>query len=78
MLTAKQHATLVFIEGAIEQTGGICPSYEEIMAGLHLKSKSMVSHRLNKLEERGFIRRLPNRARSIEILKPTKLNTEAA
>lgn len=68
MLTAKQHALIRFIQQRLEDTG-ISPSFEEMKEALDLKSKSGVHRLISALEERGFIRRLPNRARALEILK---------
>lgn len=68
MLTAKQHELIRFIQKRLEETG-ISPSFEEMKEALDLKSKSGVHRLISALEERGFIRRLPNRARALEILK---------
>ena len=68
MLTAKQHELIRFIQQRLEETG-ISPSFEEMKAALDLKSKSGVHRLISALEERGFIRRLPNRARALEVLK---------
>ncbi|MAC11754.1 MULTISPECIES: transcriptional repressor LexA [Novosphingopyxis] len=68
MLTAKQHELLTFIHQRLEE-GGISPSFEEMKEALDLKSKSGVHRLISALEERGFIRRLPNRARALEVLK---------
>ena len=68
MLTAKQHELLRFIHERLEETG-ISPSFEEMKEALDLKSKSGVHRLISALEERGFIRRLPNRARALEVLK---------
>ena len=68
MLTAKQHELLRFIQSRLESTG-ISPSFEEMKEALDLKSKSGVHRLISALEERGFIRRLPNRARALEVLK---------
>ena len=68
MLTAKQHELLVFIQKRLEESG-ISPSFEEMKEALDLKSKSGVHRLISALEERGFIRRLPNRARALEVLK---------
>jgi len=62
MLTAKQHELLHFIQQRLDASG-ISPSFEEMKEALGLKSKS------GALEERGFLRRLPNRARALEVLK---------
>lgn len=68
MLTAKQHELVRFIQQRLEETG-ISPSFEEMKDALDLKSKSGVHRLISALEERGFIRRLPNRARALEVLK---------
>ena len=68
MLTAKQHELLRFIQHRLEETG-ISPSFEEMKDALDLKSKSGVHRLISALEERGFIRRLPNRARALEVLR---------
>ena len=68
MLTAKQHELIRFIQTRLEESG-ISPSFEEMKDALDLKSKSGVHRLISALEERGFIRRLPNRARALEVLK---------
>ncbi len=68
MLTAKQHELIRFIQERLEETG-ISPSFEEMKAALDLKSKSGVHRLISALEERGFIRRLPNRARALEVIR---------
>jgi len=68
MLTAKQHELIRFIQQRLEETG-ISPSFEEMKEALDLKSKSGVHRLISALEERGFIRRLPNRARALEVIK---------
>lgn len=68
MLTAKQHELIRFIQQKLEETG-ISPSFEEMKEALDLKSKSGVHRLISALEERGFIRRLPNRARALEVVK---------
>ena len=68
MLTPKQHELIRFIQQRLEETG-ISPSFEEMKAALDLKSKSGVHRLISALEERGFIRRLPNRARALEVIK---------
>ncbi|MES2146311.1 MAG: transcriptional repressor LexA [Pseudomonadota bacterium] len=68
MLTAKQRELLLFIDGRLKQ-GGISPSFDEMREALELKSKSGVHRLISALEERGFIRRLPNRARALEVVK---------
>jgi len=68
MLTRKQHQLLMFISRRLEQTG-ISPSFDEMKDALDLKSKSGIHRLITALEERGFIRRLPHRARALEVLK---------
>jgi repressor LexA len=68
MLTRKQHELLTYINGHLGKTG-VSPSFEEMKEALELKSKSGVHRLISALEERGFIRRLPNRARALEVLK---------
>ena len=68
MLTAKQHELIRFIQQRLEETG-ISPSFEEMKEALDLRSKSGVHRLISALEERGFLRRLPNRARALEVLK---------
>lgn len=68
MLTRKQHELLCFICDRLADTG-VSPSFEEMKEALDLKSKSGVHRLISALEERGFIRRLPNRARALEILR---------
>ena len=68
MLTRKQHDLLTFINGRLNESG-VSPSFEEMKEALALKSKSGVHRLINALEERAFIRRLPNRARALEVLR---------
>jgi repressor LexA len=68
MLTAKQRELLLFIDARLKKDG-VSPSFDEMREALDLKSKSGVHRLISALEERGFIRRLPNRARALEILK---------
>ncbi len=68
MLTAKQQELLLFIQNRLEE-GGVSPSFDEMKDALDLKSKSGIHRLISALEERGFIRRLPNRARALEIVK---------
>ena len=68
MLTAKQHELLIFINQRLDESG-ISPSFEEMKEALDLKSKSGVHRLIGALEERGFIRRLANRARALEVMK---------
>jgi repressor LexA len=68
MLTRKQHELLTFINERLGITG-VSPSFEEMKEALELKSKSGVHRLISALEERGFIKRLPNRARALEVLR---------
>ena len=68
MLTAKQRELLLMIDSRLKETG-ISPSFDEMREALELKSKSGVHRLISALEERGFIRRLANRARALEVLK---------
>jgi repressor LexA len=68
MLTAKQRELLQFITVRLEDSG-VSPSFEEMKEALDLKSKSGVHRLISALEERGFIRRLPNRARALEVIR---------
>lgn len=68
MLTRKQHELICFINDRLDETG-VSPSFEEMKEALDLKSKSGVHRLISALEERQFIRRLPNRARALEVLK---------
>jgi repressor LexA len=68
MLTRKQHELLLFIHDRLSQSG-VSPSFEEMKDALDLKSKSGVHRLIRALEERDFIRRLPNRARALEVLR---------
>jgi repressor LexA len=78
MLTAKQHELLLYIQRKLEETG-ISPSFEEMKDALDLKSKSGVHRLISALEERGFLRRLPNRARALEVLRqPENVAAKAA
>ena len=68
MLTRKQHELVCFIHDRLAETG-VSPSFEEMKEALDLRSKSGVHRLISALEERGFIRRLPNRARALEVVK---------
>lgn len=68
MLTRKQHELICFIDDRLRETG-VSPSFEEMKEALDLKSKSGVHRLISALEERHFIRRLPNRARALEVLR---------
>ena len=77
MLTAKQRELLIFIDQRLGETG-ISPSFDEMREALDLKSKSGVHRLISALEERGFIRRLPNRARALEVVKMPEINAPAS
>ena len=68
MLTRKQHELLVYINQHLN-THGVSPSFDEMKDALGLKSKSGIHRLISGLEERGFLRRLPHRARALEILR---------
>jgi repressor LexA len=73
MLTRKQHELLMFIHERIKEQG-VSPSFDEMKEALGLASKSGIHRLITALEERGFLRRLPHRARALEV---TKLPTQA-
>ena len=68
MLTKKQYQLLMFIDNRLKVVG-VSPSFEEMKVALNLKSKSGIHRLITGLEERGFVRRLPYRARALEVLK---------
>jgi repressor LexA len=68
MLTKKQHELLIFINQRLTATG-VAPSFDEMKDALRLRSKSGIHRLISGLEERGFIRRLPHRARALEVMK---------
>jgi len=68
MLTRKQHELLTFINQRLAATG-VAPSFDEMKDALNLRSKSGIHRLISGLEERGFIRRLPHRARALEVVK---------
>jgi repressor LexA len=74
MLTKKQHELLMYINQRLAATG-VAPSFDEMKDALHLRSKSGIHRLISGLEERGFIRRLPHRARALEV---TRLPEESA
>ena len=74
MLTRKQHELLMFIHERMKEAG-IPPSFDEMKDALDLRSKSGIHRLITALEERGFIRRLPNRARALEVVRlPDSMN----
>ncbi|WP_425404829.1 transcriptional repressor LexA [Hwanghaeella sp.] len=74
MLTRKQYDLLTFIHDRLQETG-VSPSFDEMKAALDLKSKSGIHRLITGLEERGYIRRLPHRARALEVVRLPE-NTE--
>lgn len=68
MLTSKQRELLLFIHERLKETG-VSPSFDEMKEALDLASKSGIHRLITALEERGFLRRLPNRARALEVVK---------
>ena len=77
MLTRKQHELLKFIEERVSRDG-IAPSFDEMRDAINLKSKSGVHRLITALEERGFIRRLPHRARALEVCRGADQSANAA
>ena len=77
MLTRKQHELICFIKDRLDEAG-VSPSFEEMKEALDLKSKSGVHRLISALEERQFIRRLPNRARALEVLKMPERGAKVA
>jgi repressor LexA len=77
MLTAKQRELLLFVQKRLGESG-VSPSFDEMREALALKSKSGVHRLISALEERGFIRRLPNRARALEVVKLPESSAPAA
>ena len=76
MLTRKQHELLMFIHERIQETG-VSPSFDEMKEALDLASKSGIHRLITALEERGFIRRLLNRARALEVIREPGATTPA-
>jgi repressor LexA len=77
MLTRKQHELLMFIHERIKESG-VSPSFDEMKDALDLASKSGIHRLITALEERGFLRRLPHRARALEVVKLPQEATTAA
>ena len=77
MLTVKQRELLQFIDDRLKASG-VSPSFDEMREALELKSKSGVHRLISALEERQFIRRLPNRARALEVIKMPENAVSAA
>ena len=68
MLTRKQRELLLFINQRLTDTG-VSPSFDEMKEALDLRSKSGIHRLITALEERGFLKRLPHRARALEVLR---------
>lgn len=68
MLTSKQRELLLFIQDRLNQ-GGVAPSFDEMKDALELKSKSGIHRLISGLVERGYLKRLPNRARALEVVR---------
>jgi repressor LexA len=77
MLTRKQHELLMFIHERLKETG-VSPSFDEMKEALDLASKSGIHRLITALEERGFLRRLPHRARALEVVKLPEAATASA
>src|SRR5215217_2780687 len=78
MLTRKQFELLRFIHDRLKECG-VPPSFDEMKDALDLRSKSGIHRLITSLEERGFIRRLPNRARALEVIRlPDAVNPSFA
>jgi repressor LexA len=77
MLTPKQKELLLFINERLKESG-VPPSYDEMKEALDLRSKSGIHRLITALEERGFIRRLPHRARALEIIKLPEVSQSGA
>jgi repressor LexA len=77
MLTRKQHELLMFIHERIKETG-VSPSFDEMKEALDLASKSGIHRLITALEERGFLHRLPHRARALEVTRLPEQATTAA
>ena len=68
MLTKKQSELLMFINERLKESG-VSPSFDEMKEALNLRSKSGIHRLITALEERGFIKRLPHRARALDVVK---------
>lgn len=77
MLTSKQRELLLFIHQRIKESG-VSPSFDEMKEALDLASKSGIHRLITALEERGFLRRLPHKARALEVLKMPEAAAPAA
>ena len=76
MLTKKQYNLLVYINKINKETGQ-CPSFDEMKEAVGLRSKSGIHSLINSLEERGFIRKIPHKARALEVIKLPKFKPQA-
>ncbi|WIM09281.1 hypothetical protein [Enhydrobacter sp.] len=77
MLTPRQAELLAFLRAYAAAHGGVMPSHDEITVALGLRSKARVSAVIDRLVERGFLRRLPRRARALELIDRTMAGAEA-
>lgn len=77
MLTRKQYELLVFIDTRLKETG-VSPSFDEMKEALDLRSKSGIHRLITALEERGFLRRLPHRARALEVVRLPENSADVA
>ena len=77
MLTKKQHELLLFLEEKIAKSG-VTPSFEEMKNKVGLKSKSGIHRLISALEDRGFIKKLPFKARAIEVLKSPNIRSKSS
>src|SRR5262245_32107596 len=78
MLTRKQYELLIYIHERLKEAG-VPPSFDEMKDALDLRSKSGIHRLIKALEERGFIKRLPNRARAIDVIRlPESMQAAAA
>lgn len=68
-LTKKQSELLTFIDGYIKESHGVAPSFDEMAAAVQQASKSGVHRLIEALEDKGYIRRLPHRARAIDVIR---------
>ena len=72
MLTEKQYKLLMFINKVTKETG-CCPSFDEMKEAVNLKSKSGIHALIEALVERNFLKKLPHKARALEVLRLPKL-----
>src|SRR4030088_3628132 len=77
MLTRQQHELLRLLTARLKEAG-VPPSFDEMKDALDLRSKSGIHRLITALEERGFIRRLPNRAHAIEVIKLPELSSSGS